>query len=111
MRAGDLRHRIQFQKLTPGIDPETQEPTPGVWVDVAKVWAAIEPLSGREFIAAQAVQSEVVGRIVIRRRTDIKAQMRGLYRGQVYNIHGILPDPKSGLDYLTLPYSEGVNDG
>ncbi|MGP5283155.1 phage head closure protein [Pseudomonas helleri] len=111
MRAGDLRHRIQFQKLAPGVDPETQEPLPGVWVDVVTVWAAIEPLSGREFIAAQAVQSEVVGRIVIRRRTDIMAQMRGLYRGQVYNIHGVLSDPKSGLDYLTLPYSLGVNDG
>ena len=111
MRAGDLRHRIQFQELKPGVDPETQEPVPGVWVDVVKAWAAIEPLSGREFIAAQAVQSEVVGRIVIRRRADITAQMRVLYRGQVFNIHAVLPDPKSGLEYLTLPYSEGVNDG
>jgi len=111
MRAGDLRHRIQFQRLVVGVDPETQEPLPETWVDVASVWAAIEPLSGREFIAAKAVQSEVVGRIIIRKRSDIKAAMRGLYRGQVYNIQGVLPDPKSGLDYLTLPYSEGVNDG
>lgn len=111
MRAGDLRHRVQFQKLVPGVDPETQEPIAGEWVDVAKVYASIEPLSGREFIAAQAVQSEVVGRIVIRRRTDIKAQMRGVFRGRIYNIQGVLPDPKSGLDYLALPYSEGVNDG
>lgn len=111
MRAGDLRHRIQFQKLEPGIDPETQEPTPGSWVDVVKLWAAIEPLSARDFVAAQAVQSEVVGRIVIRRRSDITASMRGLYRGQIFNIQGVLPDSKSGLDYMTLPYSEGVNDG
>lgn len=111
MRAGNLRHRIQFQELLPGIDPDTLEPLPGAWVDVVALWAAIEPLSGREFIAAKAVQSEVVGRIVIRRRAGIKARMRGVYRGQVYNIHGVLPDPKSGLDYLTLPYSLGVNDG
>lgn len=111
MRAGDLRHRIQFQKLVSGMNPETHEPLPGEWVDVVKVWAAIEPLSAREFIAAQAAQSEVVGRLVIRRRNDIKAQMRGVYRGQIYNIQGVLPDPKSGREYLTLPYSEGVNDG
>lgn len=111
MRAGDLRHRILFQRLEPGVDPETQEPVPGAWVDVVTLYAAIEPLSARDFIAAQAVQSEVVGRIVIRRRTDITAAMRGVYRGRIYNIHGVLPDPKSGLEYLTLPYSEGVNDG
>ncbi|NBF13087.1 phage head closure protein [Pseudomonas sp. Fl4BN1] len=111
MRAGDLRHRITFQQLLPGVDPETQEPTDGVWVDVATVQAAITPLSGREFIAAKAVNSEVVGRIVIRYRADIKASMRGLSRGLIYNIQGVLPDPKSGREYLTLPYSEGVNDG
>lgn len=111
MRAGDLRHRILFQKLVPGVDPETQEPLPGVWVDVAKLWAAVTPLSGREFIAAQAVQSEVVGRIVIRYRRDITADMRGIEGGRIYNIHGVLPDLKSGREYLTLPYSEGVNDG
>ncbi|MDI2594108.1 phage head closure protein [Pseudomonas sp. 681] len=111
MRAGDLRHRMLFQKLVPGVDPETQEPIPGVWVDVVTVSAAIEPLSARDFIAARAVQSEVVGRIVIRRRTDIDASMRGVYRGQIYSIKGVLPDPKSGLEYLTLPYAEGVNDG
>ncbi|NWA25507.1 phage head closure protein [Pseudomonas gingeri] len=111
MRAGDLRHSIQFQALKAGVDPETQEPTPGAWVDIVKLWSAIKPLSGREFIAAQAVQSEVVGRLVIRRRPGITASMRGVYRGEIYNIQGVLPDPDSGLDYLTLPYSLGVNDG
>lgn len=106
-----MRHRIRFQKLTPGVDPETQEPIDGVWVDVATLWAAITPLSGREFIAAQAVQSEVAGRIVIRYRSDIKAAMRGIEGDRIYNIQAVLPDPKSGREYLTLPYSEGANDG
>ena len=111
MRAGRLRHRMLFQKLVPGVDPETHEPTEGIWLDVATVWAGIEPSSSREFVAAKGVQSEVIGRIIIRRRADIQADMRGVYRGQIYNIQGVLPDPGSGLDYLTLPYSEGVNDG
>lgn len=111
MRAGKLRHRIRIER--PGY---TQDPITGEirheWELVAdKVPAAIEPLSAREFIAAQAAQSEVTARIVIRRRDDIDATMRIIHRGRIYNIHGVLPDPKSGLEYLTLPCSEGVNDG
>ncbi|TKE23299.1 head-tail adaptor protein, partial [Klebsiella pneumoniae] len=29
----------------------------------------------------------------------------------IYNIEGVLPDPRSGREYLTLPCSEGDNDG
>lgn len=111
MRAGDLRHRIRFQKLAPGMDPETMEPIEASWVDVATLYAAVTPLSGREFIQAKAAQSEVVGRIVIRYRSDIRAAMRGIHGDRIYNIQAVLPDPKSGREYLTLPYSEGVNDG
>lgn len=81
------------------------------WSNVANIWASIEPLSGREFIAAQAGQSEIAARIVIRYRDGVDATQRILYRGKIYNIHGVLADVKSGLEYLTLPVSEGVNDG
>lgn len=37
--------------------------------------------------------------------------MRITHRGKVYNIAGVLPDNMSGLEYITLPVSEGVNDG
>ena len=111
MRAGDLRHRIKFQKLVSGMDPETMEPIEASWVDVATLWAAVNPLSGREFIQAKAAQSEEVGRIVIRYRSDIKAAMRGIEGDRVYNIQAVLPDPRSGREYPTLPYTEGVNDG
>lgn len=110
MRNGKLRHRVLIQQPTQVQDMVSGEEVPG-WADVASVWASVEPLSAREFIAAQAGQSEITARVVIRHRADIDATMRILYRGQVYNIHGVLADPKSGLEYLTLPVSEGVNNG
>lgn len=110
MRIGKLRHRVTLQKLGRTRNPVTGGWTED-WVDVDPVWASIEPLSAREFIAAQASQSEVTARIVIRHRPDVTAAMRILYRGKVYNIHGVLADAKSGLEYLTMPVSEGVNDG
>jgi SPP1 family predicted phage head-tail adaptor len=110
MRNGKLRHRVTVERKVRVRDEETGGWSEA-WVEEARLWASIEPLSAREFIAAQASQSEVTARIVIRYRPDIDATMRILHRGRVYNIHGVLPDTKSGLEYLTLPVSEGVNDG
>jgi SPP1 family predicted phage head-tail adaptor len=111
MRAGKLRHRVDFQRPSFAQDPVTGEMVK-TWVEVwSKVPASVEPLSAREFIAAAATQVEVIVRIGIRRRAGVEATMRIIHRGKIYNIQGVLPDPKSGLDYLTLPCSEGVNDG
>ena len=110
MRAGKLRHKVTIQ--APGLtqDPVSGEMVAG-WSDFASVWASVEPLSARDFIAAQANQSEITARIVIRYREGILPTMRILHRGKVYAIQGALPDAKSGLEYLTIPVSEGVKDG
>lgn len=105
-----LRHRITFER--PGL---TQDPVSGEirsdWTDVATVWAEITDLSVREFLSAQAAQSEVSTRIRIRYREDIDATMRIVHRGDIYNIHGVQRDADSGREWLTLPCSRGVNDG
>jgi SPP1 family predicted phage head-tail adaptor len=112
MRAGALRHRITFQ--SPGLiqDPGTGEMLQG-WTTVwEKVPASVEPLSARDLIAAQAGQSEASGRMVIRYRPGVLPTMRILHRGDVYNIQGPpLPDPDSGLEYLTILVAKGLNDG
>lgn len=111
MQAGKLRHRVTIQ--APGMtqDPNTGEMLEG-WTDVATCWASVEPLSGRDFIAAKAQQSEISARIVIRYREGIDSTMRVLHRGRTYSIEGPpLPDDKSGLEYLTLMVAAGVNDG
>lgn len=110
MRAGKLRHHVMLQRPEYSQDPVSGEVIPA-WVDVNKVWAAIEPLSAREFIAAAAGQSEVTSRVVIRYRPGITSAMRIIHSGKVYNIQGVLADMESGRDYLTLPCSEGVNNG
>ncbi|SDS42081.1 phage head closure protein [Pseudomonas prosekii] len=112
MQAGRLRQRITFQ--SPGLtqDPVTGEEIEG-WTTVwDKVPASVEPLSARDLIAAQAGQSEASGRMVIRYRIGVLPTMRILHRGDVYNIQGPpMPDPVSGLEYLTILVSKGLNDG
>lgn len=110
LAAGKLRHRVALQEQIESQDATTGEVTP-TWVTRAEVWAAVEPLSAREFIAAQSTQSQISVRITIRQRSDITAKWRVLHRGKAYNVHGVLADPVSGLEYQTLPCSEGTNDG
>ncbi len=112
MRAGKLRHRITFQSPGRTQDPVTGEMITG-WVTTwEKVPASIEPLSVKDFIAAQATQSQLSARIVIRYRDGVLPSMRILHRDNIYNIEGpALPDPDSGLEYLTIAVSSGVNDG
>ncbi|EQM72022.1 phage head closure protein [Pseudomonas tohonis] len=110
MRAGTLRHQVVIEAPQHEQDPETGAMRT-TWVEWARVWARIEPLSARDFIAAQAVQSEVTARITIRYREGVTAAMRINHSGRLYNIHGVLPDARSGREYLTLPASEGVNHG
>lgn len=110
MRAGPLRHRVTIERPAYQQEPLTGEMLQS-WALVAVVWARVEDLSARDFIAASAAQSAVTARIVIRYREGIDSAMRILHRGKIYNIHGVLADPDSGLEYLTLPVSMGVNDG
>jgi SPP1 family predicted phage head-tail adaptor len=107
MRAGKLRHRVVIQVPAQTQDPQTGEIV-NAWVDFATVWASVEPLSVREFIAAQAGQSEITARVVVRYLPGVLPTMRVLHRGAIYAIQGALPDAKSGLEYLTLPVSAGV---
>lgn len=115
---GKLQHRVKIQR--PGT--EVQDPVSGEitrpWADLAnpEVWAAIEPLSARDFIAAKAAQSEMTARITIRWRGDVDATCRLLHvkqgRTMVYDVvNGDLSDIESGLEYLTLPVRTGVWTG
>src|SRR5687768_18306382 len=96
---GELRHRITIQRAIQQQDPVTGELTTN-WVAVAtNIAAAIKPSSVREFVAAQAMQSQVTARIVIRYRTGLTAQMRILHGSKIYNPQGWLADPDSGIEY------------
>lgn len=98
-----------IQQLTRSLDAGGN--TVEAWTDFASVYAAVAPLSAREFVAGQAVQSGVDTRITIRYLAGVRPAMRILHDGRIFNIHGVPSDTASGREYLPLPCSEGVNDG
>lgn len=108
LAAGKLRHQVRIERPVVGRDENGGTVT--TWDLVAAVWAAIEPLSVREFIAAQSTQSFITARITIRYRDGLTADMRILHGAKVYNPAGFLADKDSGLEYMTIPCTQGANN-
>lgn len=106
-----LRHRVNIERKATRQDQNTGETVESWTVVYPNVSAEIAPLSVREFIASQSVQSNISARITIRYHADLDASMRIVHNGKIYNPQGWLADPDSGLEYMTAPCSEGVNVG
>lgn len=88
MKAGSLDQRITIE--SPGeTQDENGEMVPG-WTLVATVWASVVDISGREFVAAGAIQNKAQTKVVIRFRDGILPAMRVLHRGIAYNIEAVL---------------------
>ena len=70
---GKMRHRITFQRFSGALDDfgDPLQADAANWTDVATMWAAIDPISGREFYAAEQSQSEVSHKIRCRYRTGL----------------------------------------
>jgi len=108
LAAGRLRHRVTLQSRLVVQDEETGAPI-DAWSTEATVWAAIEPLSVRDFIGAESRQSQVTGRIILRPVAGMDETWRVTHGGKVYQIVGILPDQDSGEEYVTLAVNQGAN--
>jgi len=75
-----MKHRITIYRL-PGPDESDEYGQPlDDPIEVATVWAAIEPLRGREYVAALSEHAEVTTRIRIRYREDIDRTMIVRYK-------------------------------
>jgi len=108
MQSGQLRKRLTIQQRSTAQDSYGQPLT--AWADVATVWGAVEPLNGRELLAAEAVQSEITHQVVMRYRPGITAKMRVLYGSRVFDIQNVL-DENERHRMLTLLCLEGLTDG
>lgn len=86
--AQELTRKILFQRLVTTEDPGTGDIIES-WADFVSVFAKVEPLVGREYFAAAAVQAEDSVKFTMRYMAGLVASMRILLDGQHYNIKSI----------------------
>lgn len=88
MRAARLRHRVTIQQPVAAVNGYGERIT--TWSTVATVWAAVEPLRGREFFDAEQTQAEISHRVIMRYRTGMESTMRLLHLTRVLHIGTII---------------------
>ena len=74
MRAGRLRHRVAIQ--TPAETRNARGEVTRTYPTVAVVRASVEPLSGKEMIVAQQVDSQVTTRVRLRYLAGVTSHSR-----------------------------------
>jgi len=108
MQAGTLNKRIKISQLVTGSPTTDEFGAPNTsWEELDTVWAAVEPISGREFWAQQQVQSEIIAKIRIRYRDDVAVGMKAEYNSKTYMIKNIIDYQESHKELL-LMCAEGV---
>lgn len=83
-----MRHRVTIEAPVDGVNEFGERVV--TWSTVETVYAAVEPVRGREFFAAEQVQSEVSHRVVMRYRAGMTTRMRLLHLGREFHINAII---------------------
>ena len=89
MRAGLLRHRVTIQEKGT-VERNSYGEEVITWAEVDTVWGSVEPLLGKEFLAAKREGAEVTTRIRIRYRSGITPTMRVVWGSHTYDIESVV---------------------
>lgn len=106
--AGKLKNRVTFQTLDK-IKDEYGDSVEG-WSEFKTLWAEVFDRSGSQLITTEQIKNSVTTRFRIRYRSDLKEDMRILFRGQAYDIESIL-DVSGDRKFLEIVGVKGTNDG
>jgi len=108
MNIGKLRHRITIQEYAASRDSFGAQVQ--TWADKATVFASIAPVSGKEYFAAQQINSEITTKITIRYLPGITPKMRVLFNGRIFEILAVLNHEERNIE-LNLMCKESVPGG
>lgn len=102
-----LNKRVTIQHLGETED-ENGQPVAADWADVVEVWAAVEDLTGRQYLAAQAGQNSVQTKVTIRYRDGIVPAMRVVWKDTPYDIEAVLGTNGRTLELMCV---KGASNG
>lgn len=101
--------RVTFQSRAAG-QSSTGQPN-GAFTEIMTTWAAIKPISGREYFNASGERAEVTHEIDVQACSELaalKPKDRALFGSRVFNIKSVLNVEERGRKLL-LMCTEHVN--
>ena len=101
---GKYRHRITIQRYDGTVDAygDVRDDEDENWADIRTTWAAIDPVSGREFYAAEQSQSEVTHKIRCRYFEGLTPSDRIVHQGRKYRIISVIDWELRHESYLIM---------
>lgn len=102
-----LNKRVMLQQRGSGRDEYGQEVDTN-WTDFVSVRAAVEDISGRQYVAAQATQNSVQTKVTIRQRDGIVPTMRVVWNDTTYDIQAVLETAYGTLELMCV---KGLSGG
>lgn len=109
MRSGRLDKRIIFQRRVDVKDAAGQKQSGWEQISVPR-WASIEPISGRELLAANQVQGETTHRIRCRYFEGLNTAHRVFFKDRIFDIQSAINPRERGVE-LEILCKEGLTDG
>lgn len=109
LAAGLFNQRVTIEQKSVARSATTGEEVVS-WVDVATVWASVQPIRGREYFAAAQMQDATDYRVTIRYRADVTREMRVVWKGVYLDIVSAIDVAARG-DNLELMCISGVRNG
>lgn len=103
MRAGRLNTKITIESKTETID-SVGDPV-NTWATYAEAWAEVRTQSGKEFIRARELHSELTHVLTLRWISGVTTDMRVNNNGAYYNILSVF-DPTTRKRELRLYCNE-----
>jgi SPP1 family predicted phage head-tail adaptor len=88
MRSGPLRHKVTIRTYTKSRDSYGAEVE--TWADFAEVWASVEPLIGREYMASKQISAEVSHKIRMRYIPGLLPTMKILWGAREFEVVSIM---------------------
>lgn len=104
-KAQELNHRVTFERMQEVIDPVTGYRTEA-WVEVAAAFARVDPMLGRERLAALAVREHAETKFTTRHLAGITTADRLRWNGGEWNIQSIVN--VGGRNRETLIYATRI---
>jgi len=105
MRAGELRSRLALeipQRISDGAGGAATS-----WLEIAKIWANVTPVSASEQRSAEQRAEKITHRITLRYRNDIDATMRFTGDGRIFEIEAIFNEAERD-QWLVCHCVEGI---
>lgn len=88
VKIGRMRHRLALEEAI--ATPDGGGGAIMNWVEVAEIWAAILPVSGREGVEADGLQGRATHRIIVRYRADITPHKRFRAGARIFDIKAVI---------------------